>query len=69
MLDALIVDFGDVDQAFDVVFDAGKGAEFGKPSDGAFDQLADLVLGSLMAPRILQQLANGQADAFLLAVD
>jgi len=58
-----------VNQAFDVVFDAGKGAEFGQAGNGALNQLTNLILGSLVTPRILKQLANGQADAFLVAVD
>ena len=65
----LLGDLGDVDQAFDVVFQAGKGAEFGQAGDGAFHQLANLVLADLLGPGILQQLADGQADAFLFAVD
>jgi hypothetical protein len=41
MIDAVVADLGDVDQAFEVAFKAGKRAKFGQAGNHTFHQLAD----------------------------
>ena len=69
MLDAVLADLGDVDQTFQVAFQAGKGTELGEAGDGTLDQLTDLELVNLALPGIALHGADGQTDAFLLAID
>ncbi len=69
VLDALLADLRDVNQAFEHVIQAGERAELGQAGNGALDQLADLVLLNVLGPGVALQLAQGEADALLLFVD
>ncbi len=41
MINAMIGHFGNMDQAFDIAFEAGECAEFGQTGNDAFDQLSN----------------------------
>src|SRR3990172_8851816 len=69
VLNAMLADLRNMDQAFDVAFQAGKGAKFGQAGNDTFDQLADTEFRHARAPRILLQGTHGKADAPLLAVN
>jgi hypothetical protein len=69
MLDAVIGDLGDVDQAFDIAFEAGKGAEFGQAGDDTFDQLTNAIFLDAGAPGVFLQGADGKPDAFLFTIN
>ena len=69
VFDALLADFGDVDQTFQVFFKVGKCAELGQAGEEGFHQHTDLVARGAVRPGVVLQLADGQANAFLFAVD
>ena len=41
MINAMIGHFGNMDQAFDIAFEPGKGAEFSQTGNDTFDQLSN----------------------------
>ncbi len=67
--DALFAELGDVDQAFQVLIQLGKSAEFGQVGDDPLDQLAFMQAFDLAGPGIGQQLADGKANALTFVVN
>src|SRR5687768_10895395 len=69
MLDAMLGNLGDVDQALNVTLQAGKGTEFGQAGNDTFNQLPHTILLDSGAPGIFLQGTHGETDALLLAID
>ena len=69
VLDAVLGNLGDVDQTFDITFEAGKSAEFGQAGNNPFNQLADAVFFHTGAPGIFLQGTHGKSDALFILLD
>ena len=70
VIDALVAQLGQVDQALDVVIkDARKGAKLDQLGDRPFDQLLDVVAILRSGPRIGFQALEAQPDAPAVAID
>ena len=69
MRNSLLAQFGYVDQTFQVLTDARKGAEFGQMGDRSLDQDAFSEVLNPLNPRVVLQLADGQANPFAVTVD
>src|SRR5690606_2458552 len=69
VLDVIVAQFTDVDQAFDALFDLHEHAEVGDARDGTGDLGAGRVTIGQAAPRIGLRLAQAERDALLLRVD
>ena len=64
VFDLVVGQLGDVQQAFQAVFQPDEDAEVGDLGDRAVDQLAGLVLvGNVAVPRVVVQLLEAQRDA------
>jgi hypothetical protein len=66
--DALVGQFGDVDQTFDTIFDFDENTEIGQARDLALNRCAWWVLGGQGAPWIGGGLAQAQGDAAVFGV-
>ena len=66
---ALVGELADVDQALEALLDADERAEVHELGDRAVDDVADLVLGDRLLPRIGLEPADREADAATLVVD
>src|SRR5688572_5845018 len=69
MVDTVLAQFGDMDQAFDIALEPRKCAKLRQAGDRPLHQLTNLELLDLLVPGIALQGTDGQADALLLAVD
>ena len=69
LVHAILADLRDVDEAVDVAFERDEGAEGGDLRDLALDEVADLVAGLDLLPRIVLELLHAEADALVLLVD
>src|SRR5262249_22969698 len=68
MLDAVVGDLGDVDQALDALLELDEGAEVEDLEDLAVDDLADRIVVRDAIPRIRDELLDAERDLGLLAV-
>ena len=66
MLDAMLGNLGNMDESFDIAFEAGKSAELGQTSDNTFDQLTDAIFFNTRSPGVALQSTDGKPDALLL---
>src|SRR5688572_13283409 len=69
MGDPLVGQLADVDQALEALLDADEGAEVHELRHGALDDVADLVLGDRLLPRIRLEPSDREADPATLVVD
>ena len=69
IVDALLVELGDVHEALDPLRQLHEGAEVGNLGDGSLDEVADLEFGLDLLPGIGLELLHAQADALVGLVD
>ncbi len=69
MSNALLTQFRNMDQTFQIIIQAGKRAELGQMGDRTLDQLAFFQLASFEQPGIRKQLTDRQANALAFLID
>src|SRR5271157_3650278 len=69
MLDARLADLGNMDESFQIAFQASKCTELGQTGDDPFNQLTDLKFLNLSLPRVVGEGTDRETDALLLVVN